>query len=59
MPSTLLHEPPLNPVHEIFHVDRVLKPDEVTPPRRHVSSKVRTFVDFVCDRWRVPPWRIL
>jgi DNA-binding transcriptional LysR family regulator len=30
----------------------------VTPPRRHVSSKVRTFVDFVCDRWKVPPWRI-
>jgi DNA-binding transcriptional LysR family regulator len=30
----------------------------VTPPRRHVSSKVRTFVDFVCERWRVPPWRI-
>ena len=35
MPSTLLQEPPLNPVHEIFHVDRILKPDEITPPRRH------------------------
>ncbi len=35
MPSTLLSEPPLNPVHEIFHVDRILKPDEMTPPRRH------------------------
>jgi len=35
MPSTLLHEPPLNPVHEIFHVDRILKPDEMVPPRRH------------------------
>lgn len=31
----------------------------VTPPRRHVSSKVRTFVDFICDRWKAPPWRIL
>jgi len=31
----------------------------VTPPRRHVSSKVRTFVDFVCERWQVPPWQIL
>jgi len=30
----------------------------VTPPRRHVSSKVRTFVDFVCERWKVPPWRV-
>ncbi|MCI0705230.1 MAG: glycosyltransferase family 2 protein [Planctomycetia bacterium] len=35
MPPTLLQEPPLNPVHEIFHVDRILKPDELTPPRRH------------------------
>ncbi|HEY1187064.1 MAG TPA: glycosyltransferase family 2 protein [Gemmata sp.] len=35
MPPTLLAEPPLNPVHEIFHVDRILKPDELTPPRRH------------------------
>ena len=31
----------------------------VTPPRRHVSSKVRTFVDFVSERWAPPPWRIL
>ena len=35
MPSTLLHEPPLNPVHAVFHVDRILKPDELTPPRKH------------------------
>lgn len=35
MPSTLLAEPPLNPVHEIFHVDRVLKPAEPVPPRKH------------------------
>ena len=35
MSSTLLAEPPLNPVHEIFHVDRVLKPDEIVPHRRH------------------------
>ena len=35
MPATLLAEPPLNPVHEVFHVDRVLKPDELTPPRKH------------------------
>jgi DNA-binding transcriptional LysR family regulator len=30
----------------------------VSPPRRHVSSKVRTFVAFVHERWRVPPWAI-
>ena len=30
----------------------------VSPPRRHVSSKVRTFIDFVHARWSVPPWRI-
>src|SRR5438128_8475918 len=31
---TLLAEPPLNPVHEIFHVDRILEPEVDTPPRR-------------------------
>jgi DNA-binding transcriptional LysR family regulator len=30
----------------------------VSPPRRHVSSKVRTFVDFVHERWRTPPWAL-
>lgn len=30
----------------------------VTPPRRHVSSKVRTFIDFVSQRWRSPPWHV-
>lgn len=30
----------------------------VTPPRRHVSSKVRTFVDYVCAQWKVPPWHV-
>jgi DNA-binding transcriptional LysR family regulator len=30
----------------------------VSPPRRHVSSKVRTFVDFVGERWRKPPWSL-
>jgi glycosyltransferase involved in cell wall biosynthesis len=35
MPPTLLSEPPLNPVHEIFHVDRILKPEENALPRRH------------------------
>jgi glycosyltransferase involved in cell wall biosynthesis len=35
MPPTLLCEPPLNPVHEIFHVDRILKPIEPVPHRRH------------------------
>ncbi len=29
----------------------------VSPPRRHVSSKVRAFVDFVGERWRKPPWK--
>src|SRR5262249_39714726 len=27
--------PPLNPVHAAFHVNRILKPDEPTPPRKH------------------------
>ncbi|MCS6866852.1 MAG: glycosyltransferase family 2 protein [Gemmataceae bacterium] len=35
MPTTLLTEPPLNPVHEIFHVERILKPEKSTPCRRH------------------------
>lgn len=35
MPSTLLHEPPLKPVHEVFHVDRILRPAEPAPPRKH------------------------
>lgn len=30
----------------------------LSPPRRHVSSKVRTFVDFVGERWRSPPWQL-
>jgi glycosyltransferase involved in cell wall biosynthesis len=33
--STLLHEPPLKPFHEIFHVDRILVPEADLPPRRH------------------------
>jgi glycosyltransferase involved in cell wall biosynthesis len=35
MPPTLLSEPPLKPVHEIFHVDRVLKPEEPSLQRKH------------------------
>lgn len=35
MPATLLHEPPLNPVHEVFHVDRILKPAADAPRRKH------------------------
>jgi len=31
---TLLNEPPLNPVHEIFHVERILDPDEAALSRR-------------------------
>jgi len=30
----------------------------VTPPRRHVSSKTRTFLDFMQQRWERPPWRL-
>ena len=32
---TLLHEPPLNPVHEIFHVERILEADADVPKRHH------------------------
>src|SRR5947199_10609500 len=35
MPSVLLKEPPLKPVHEIFHVDRILVPEGDAPKRRH------------------------
>jgi glycosyltransferase involved in cell wall biosynthesis len=32
---TLLTEPPLNPVHEIFHVERILEPEGEAPRRQH------------------------
>jgi glycosyltransferase involved in cell wall biosynthesis len=35
MSSTLLTEPPLKPVHDAFHVDRILKPIDPAPPRKH------------------------
>jgi len=35
MPSVLLKEPPLKPVHEIFHVDRILVPEGDAPKRKH------------------------
>src|SRR3984885_519377 len=36
MPEVLLHEPPLKPTHEIFHVERILVPEgEPLPKRRH------------------------
>ena len=35
MSSSLLTEPPLNPTHEPFHVDRVLKPAVPLPKREH------------------------
>src|SRR5437879_5456746 len=34
-PSSLLTEPPLNPTHPPFHVDRILKPAEPEPRRDH------------------------
>ncbi|MBY0515200.1 MAG: glycosyltransferase [Gemmataceae bacterium] len=35
MSSMLLSTPPLNPVHDTFHVDRILRPTEPVPKRRH------------------------
>jgi len=35
MPVPLLSEPPLRPVHEPFHVDRILKPAEPSAKRSH------------------------
>ncbi|MFO0800123.1 MAG: glycosyltransferase family 2 protein [Gemmataceae bacterium] len=35
MSSTLLTEPPLNPVHAPFHVDRILHPTGPEPRRKH------------------------
>ena len=32
---TLLTEPPLRPTHEIFHVERILDPDDARPKRHH------------------------
>ena len=34
MPHPLLSNPPLEPTHELFHVDRILKPVEEDIPRR-------------------------
>jgi DNA-binding transcriptional LysR family regulator len=28
----------------------------VYPHNRHLSTKIRTFVGFLADRWRIPPW---
>ena len=35
MPPVLLKQPPLRPVHEVFHVDRILQPEGDTPKRQH------------------------
>ncbi|MBA4189279.1 MAG: glycosyl transferase family 2 [Planctomycetaceae bacterium] len=35
MPSSLLTEPPLNPIHESFPVERILKPTDSPPKRSH------------------------
>src|SRR5439155_16743991 len=35
MPSPLLSEPPLQPTHDVFHVDRILKPIHPLPKRSH------------------------
>ncbi len=35
MAQVLLKEPPLKPVHEIFHVDRILVPEGELPKREH------------------------
>ncbi|MFO0822659.1 MAG: glycosyltransferase [Gemmataceae bacterium] len=35
MPSSLLTEPPLNPIHEPFPVERILKPVDPQPKRGH------------------------
>ena len=35
MPPVLLRAPPLEPRHEIFHVERILVPEGDSPPRQH------------------------
>ncbi len=35
MPAILMTLPPLQPVHEIFHVDRILSPEELPTTRLH------------------------
>src|SRR5262249_13308197 len=36
MPDVLLHEPPLRPHHEIFHIERILVSEADAPsPRKH------------------------
>jgi len=29
----------------------------VFPPRKHVPSRVRSFIDFLAEHWQKPPWR--
>src|SRR5260370_15824669 len=40
MPPVLLKQPPLRPVHEVFHVDRILQPEGDTPKRQHTIIAV-------------------
>src|SRR5579871_4621074 len=41
MPDVLLHEPPLKPSHEIFHVERILVPEgDPVPKRQHTIIAV-------------------
>ncbi len=60
MSSTLLTEPPLNPVHAPFHVDRIIRPAGPEPRRKHkiiavlpaynaASTLAATIADFPPD----------
>lgn len=46
----------LVPVLPEWHMEELLL-HAVFPPRKHVPSRVRNFVDFLSQRWKKPPWR--
>ena len=47
----------LVPLLTDWRVDDLLV-QAVFPPRRHVSAKVRGFVDFIAARWSKAPWHL-
>lgn len=39
-----------------WHMDELVL-HAVFPPRKHVPSRVRGFVEFLAEHWKKPPWR--
>lgn len=51
-----LHSSTLRLVLPEWRMDEMVM-HAVFPPRKHVASRVRSFVDFLAQRWHKPPWR--